>query len=437
MERSVYVGMVGVRDKAYIKALPMRNDSGLWQAWKMDDGNFLIQPLDFQHAPWGSPTLLESEKYCTIFAEVHTGEMPGQDAGTARIHADSPDLLTVWYHEAIGCPYNSPTASKPAPAASGKSEEDDILALFTEADALAALQEPEASNAADLSVVWHPDHLFLEEESLVQDLPPAAVLSKNGMPAHSAIQQPSADTGGYPLTPKAAFVADSQPGNAQAAGDGVDLLADLPDFTRAMPSPSSLFDNMPPLSLEAPPVWPDEPEHQAPPVFTPPLKSNAAAELSHTTPQPTAGTPGTSDADGEAYAEERIKRLEASMRSEFETLVAQLDESAHPAVENEISRLIQRGTGFTWKQKYMFTEFGLTLRRKQKHTLALACHMRALSFSPHDEHVLFNVARAEYELGNIEEAKNNLRHALKSAPGFTAAKNFLTFLGAPNSEKKQ
>ena len=76
----------------------------------------------------------------------------------------------------------------------------------------------------------------------------------------------------------------------------------------------------------------------------------------------------------------------------------------------------------------MFTEFGFALRRRRLYKLALASHIRALGFSPKDEHVLFNVARSEYELGKVEEARVYLVKALDAAPDFDAAKRFLAFL---------
>lgn len=116
------------------------------------------------------------------------------------------------------------------------------------------------------------------------------------------------------------------------------------------------------------------------------------------------------------------------MRADFARLIAQCDAIPGSALEQEILALLEQGEGFTWKQKFMFTEFGLQLRRKRKPGLARECHLRALFFSPNDEHILFNVARAEFELGNVEKAREHLRKALTAAPGFALARNFLHFL---------
>ena len=124
----------------------------------------------------------------------------------------------------------------------------------------------------------------------------------------------------------------------------------------------------------------------------------------------------------------RSAHLEQRMRGKFDALLGQMTESPSPELEEELARLLTLGSTFSWKQKFMFTEFGLALRRKQKFQLALSSHLRALQLAPNDEHILFNVARAEYELGNTAKAQEYLGRALAVAPDFTVAKNFQGFL---------
>jgi hypothetical protein len=126
--------------------------------------------------------------------------------------------------------------------------------------------------------------------------------------------------------------------------------------------------------------------------------------------------------------ESRMARLEQRMRSKFDLLLQAMDENINPKLEEEMTRLLALGSSFDRKQKFMFTEFGLALRRKQKFTLALNSHLRALELAPNDEHILFNVARAEYELRNLDKARYYLDKALSIAPNFTVAKNFQSFL---------
>lgn len=124
--------------------------------------------------------------------------------------------------------------------------------------------------------------------------------------------------------------------------------------------------------------------------------------------------------------------FEKDMRDDFETLIrlagSNMNIHLGRELEEELEKLLLREAPFSQKQKYMYSEFGLALRRIGKHQLALLAHQRALLLSPDDENILFNIARAEYELGMVEEAKASLRTALKKSPGFAPASKFLEFL---------
>jgi len=126
--------------------------------------------------------------------------------------------------------------------------------------------------------------------------------------------------------------------------------------------------------------------------------------------------------------ESRSAKLEQRMRAKFSVLLQAMDNNADLQQDEEIARLLTLGSSFGWKQKFMFTEFGLALRRKQKFALALDSHLRALELAPNDEHILFNVARAEYEQQNMDKARHYLDKALSVAPDFAVAQNFKSFL---------
>ena len=107
-----------------------------------------------------------------------------------------------------------------------------------------------------------------------------------------------------------------------------------------------------------------------------------------------------------------------------------LEEAEHP-LEEHISRLIaipaqENNTAY----RAVLTELGLVLRQKKQYTLAKQCHLRALELNPLDERILFNIARTEYEAGNIKAAQDYLSRCLALAPDFNVAKNFLAFISA-------
>ena len=85
----------------------------------------------------------------------------------------------------------------------------------------------------------------------------------------------------------------------------------------------------------------------------------------------------------------------------------------------------------------LFSEFGLGLRRLGFTPLALAAHRKALKFAPEDERILFNIARSYHDLGLVIEARDYLEQSLAVAPGFTAARQFLTFLDEPDSKNTE
>ena len=122
------------------------------------------------------------------------------------------------------------------------------------------------------------------------------------------------------------------------------------------------------------------------------------------------------------------EELEAKMRATFADLLVALHEGDEHTAIAGFEALLSINGNFTSNHKFMFSEFGLALRREKLQQLAMSSHLRALECAPNDEHVLFNIARTDYELGNAESAKERLRKALALYPEFTAAKTFLEFL---------
>ncbi len=386
----VPAGVFIVKNSKCADAMPVRNDSGLWQAWKMSDGLFMVQPLDRDQEPWGAVHLLESRDFGAMLTL-----LPLPDGGSLKSScADATDFLAMWCEQAIA---EREALDADNPDSESPPGRDSWLAAAPSKTRMSP-DEPV------LVPSWHPDDLFSD------DAPPV----------------PEARAGGLPDPVKPETVLPGTPLMDVSSGirsDDEDLFFDAhaqaPNPLDFMPALSFEID-----SLSEPAVgassFPDPPAAQAaPPVFGPAVTIEAIEE----------SDPDTLEfQDDDAYAEARASRLEQHMREEFAALMERLDKGANPDIERDLSRLILRGAGFSWKQKFMFTEFGCTLRRKRLLKLALASHMRALGFAPTDEHILFNVARSEYELGNADTARMHLAKALKTAPAFDAAKRFLAFL---------
>ena len=433
----VSVGAFRLKDTASIDAMPVHNDSGLWQVWKMPDGSFMVQPLDQNMEPWGTMYLLEGQELDLMLAPLPPADDSAPPAQPGR--EGEPDILALWYEQAIA---EQETA--------GNDEKDPEPSVREKPGALrpGPSRDQERPDEPVLTPSWDPDEFLFDKE----DAAPAAVerptrsLAGRVPPASPArVGSASPPDAGGPVAPAEAAKTDDVPASmpaptpvrvdsptspkgasgalsGPACADPVDeeeLLADA--LAVEADSSANPLDFMPPLSFEADSESAPAPAGKA---VQEPLLAASTFSVEITGDDEEA----VEFRDDDVYADARAQRLEQRMRGEFEALVERVDSGGGAGLERELSRLILQGAGFSWKQKFMFTEFGFALRRKKLYKLALACHMRALALAPTDEHVLFNVARAEYELGKAEAARIYLLKALEAAPAFGAARRFLAFL---------
>lgn len=389
MDNAAYIGLFRVRERHNIMAMPARNPSGLWQAWRLRDGGLVVQPVDGRLMPSDDYFLMREGDFNKLLTPAEDGSLdmppPGAPPKTGIIQPGvpvraMPDLLTMWYEEALR-------------EAEHKTQEGQTTAAQSVAPARPGLASV-ASDEAVFTPARHPDDLLDE------------VLAEEASPPHDAPKRVSSSEGGAFKGSTASVVpAGPPPGDTVTNDDLVFFMDDV------------LLDQ----SMQTSAVSHEGQDLVTEPAFARPETGGGKAEQDWT--RPLAAPSGEPEGDPEQQA----LLLEERTREAFDSLVEKLDRGGGEA-EQDVLRLLDRDDGFTWKHKYMFTEFGMLLRRKRKPELALACHLRALSLSPRDEHILFNVARAEFELGNQDNAEKCLEAALEAAPDFTAAKNFLLFL---------
>ncbi|MCU0575569.1 MAG: tetratricopeptide repeat protein [Desulfobacterota bacterium] len=79
---------------------------------------------------------------------------------------------------------------------------------------------------------------------------------------------------------------------------------------------------------------------------------------------------------------------------------------------------------FEEENKHLFNEFGIELRKANMVDEALANYKKAITISPGDEHLHFNVARLYYDRKDWVNALEWLKKALGINPLFRDAKNF-------------
>ena len=304
MEKASFVGTYSVKENSGLPELWAKNFSSCCYAWRQENGNAIVLPLNRDGSPHSNCYLVNDEDFASFF-QPHDATMasdglasiaaPNTFVPKPPLRSDAPDLISMWHEQSL---------SSPAPVAPQALQENDDSPNSVTVSSL-------SHGEALFTPVWHPD------------------------------------------------------------------------------------DDEPPKTSETP----------------------SAPEVQMLTEE------------AQEDPESRSVRLEQHMRAKFEALLQTMDDqNPDPKLDEEMARLLILGTDFSWKQKFMFTEFGLALRRKSKLTLALASHLRALKLAPNDEHILFNVARAEYELRNPEKARYYLEKALLVAPDFIVAKNFQSFL---------
>lgn len=77
------------------------------------------------------------------------------------------------------------------------------------------------------------------------------------------------------------------------------------------------------------------------------------------------------------------------------------------------------------KNKHIFNELGIELRRQGLYDQAIAYYTKALSFTENDENLLFNAARAHFEKGGMKSARYYVEKALTINPSLEEARRLL------------
>jgi len=79
-------------------------------------------------------------------------------------------------------------------------------------------------------------------------------------------------------------------------------------------------------------------------------------------------------------------------------------------------------------QKASINAFGIHLRKQKNFDAAIQFYRKALELDPNDVRLLFNLARALYEKGDMAECRSALEQALELTPTFVEAQKFLKHL---------
>lgn len=122
-----------------------------------------------------------------------------------------------------------------------------------------------------------------------------------------------------------------------------------------------------------------------------------------------------------------LEKVEEQMRSDFSLALIRLQTNRDMAIKS-LNKIVETRADFGPKQKYMFSEFGTALRRRHLYSLAFLYHERAKGLAPDDEHILFNMARAMFDSGKVDNARKYLQQAVAMSRDFQAGIDFLEFI---------
>jgi hypothetical protein len=133
------------------------------------------------------------------------------------------------------------------------------------------------------------------------------------------------------------------------------------------------------------------------------------------------------DDEAELGRAELVARVEEKFRTEFSMALVRLKNRRAEALQ-ALDALSRSEGPFSEEHKFMFTDCGLALRKRNLFALAKQFHLKARELSPDDENVLFNLARVMYESGKIDKAREYLCMSIKLSPDFEEGKDFLAFI---------
>jgi len=80
---------------------------------------------------------------------------------------------------------------------------------------------------------------------------------------------------------------------------------------------------------------------------------------------------------------------------------------------------------FSAENKHTFNELGIELRKEGLFEDAMANYQKAISLDPSDEILHYNLGRAYFEMGDLDQAVGQLKTALSLKSDFTKAQEFL------------
>jgi tetratricopeptide (TPR) repeat protein len=104
------------------------------------------------------------------------------------------------------------------------------------------------------------------------------------------------------------------------------------------------------------------------------------------------------------------------------------DKGEYNKVKKVLAVILNNDAVFREEQRHSFNTFGIGLRKGGLYNEAITYYRTALKGNPADENLLFNMARAYLDAGDLENAVESAQNALDINPDFVEAQKLLLFL---------
>lgn len=123
-----------------------------------------------------------------------------------------------------------------------------------------------------------------------------------------------------------------------------------------------------------------------------------------------------------------LKIDEMNVRGNFGIGLCLMQRGETERANDIFARLISMDAPFAGEHKHMFNDFGINLRKSKMIPQAVEYYSKAISLSPEDEHLRYNLARAYFEDKQYAKVREQLAKCLEINPDFAEAKKFVAYL---------
>ncbi len=123
-----------------------------------------------------------------------------------------------------------------------------------------------------------------------------------------------------------------------------------------------------------------------------------------------------------------VKVDETNVRGNFGVGLCFMERGETERANDVFARLISMDAAFESEHKHLFNDFGINLRKSKMIPQSIEYYGKAISLSPDDEHLRYNLARAYFEAKDFDKARKELERCIELNPEFEEAKKFIAYL---------